>query len=91
MPVAATVTDYRSPIMLAPQSGQTKLRIAEIKLELVFVTTANEAISVSPFFAVVLHRRMHRILSEGSQARSREGAPGAGAAAPRVGFKCKSN
>jgi|GEM_PF-4506463 len=33
--------------MLAPQSGQTKLRIAEIKLELVFVTTTCEAIMPS--------------------------------------------
>ena len=30
--------------MLAPQSGQMRLRIAEIKLELVFVTKATEAI-----------------------------------------------
>ena len=30
--------------MLAPQSGQTKLRIAEIKLVFGFVTTAIEAI-----------------------------------------------
>jgi hypothetical protein len=30
--------------MLAPQSGQTRLRIAEIKIEFGFVTTASEAI-----------------------------------------------
>jgi hypothetical protein len=30
--------------MLAPQSGQTRLRIAEIKLELVFVAKATDAI-----------------------------------------------
>jgi len=34
--------------MLAPQSGQTRLRIAEIKLELLFVTTASEAIKSLP-------------------------------------------
>jgi len=36
--------------MPAPQSGQTRLRIAEIKLLLVFLTTANEAIMPLPFF-----------------------------------------
>jgi hypothetical protein len=35
--------------MPAPQSGQTRLRIAEIKLVLVFLTTANEAIMSLPF------------------------------------------
>jgi hypothetical protein len=51
--------------MLAPQSGQTKLRIAEIKLELVFVTTASEAIMSLPAVGV-LHRRMHRNLKHGA-------------------------
>src|SRR6202035_2645459 len=46
--------------MLAPQSGQIRLRIAEIKLELVFVTTASEAIMSLPVVAV-LHRRMHNL------------------------------
>ena len=39
--------------MLAPHSGQTKLRIAEIKLEFGFVTTATEAMMcllVGPLF-----------------------------------------
>jgi len=36
--------------MPAPQSGQTRLRIAEIKLMSVFLTTANEAILFFPFF-----------------------------------------
>jgi hypothetical protein len=31
--------------MRAPQSGQIKLRIAEINLELVFITPASEAIT----------------------------------------------
>ena len=35
--------------MLAPQSGQIRLRIAEMKLEVVFVTTASEAIMFSLF------------------------------------------
>jgi hypothetical protein len=35
--------------MLAPQSGQTRLRIADIKLMLAFLTTANEAIIFLPF------------------------------------------
>jgi len=39
--------------MLAPQSGQTRLRIAEIKLELLFVTTTSEAIKCLPTVAVV--------------------------------------
>jgi hypothetical protein len=34
--------------MLAPQSGQTRLRIAEIKLKSVFVTTEIEAIMSLP-------------------------------------------
>jgi len=41
--------------MLAPQSGQTRLRIAEIKLEFLFVTRASEAIMFLPavrFFTV---------------------------------------
>jgi hypothetical protein len=36
--------------MLAPQSGQTRLRIAEMKLMLAFLTTVNEAIVSLPFF-----------------------------------------
>jgi len=39
--------------MLAPQSGQTKLRIVEIKLMLLVPTSTNEAITVSPFVAAV--------------------------------------
>src|SRR6266581_4644608 len=76
--------------MLAPLSGQTRLRIAEIKLMLVFLTTANEAIMSLPV-AAVLHRRMHRTLSAGPQARFGEGARWTGAAAPRFGFKSESN
>ena len=67
--------------MLAPQSGQIRLRIAEIKLELVSVTTASEAITSLPVVAV-LHRRMHRTLSAGPQARFGEGCPVDRAAAP---------
>ena len=54
--------------MLAPQSGQTRLRIAEIKLVLVFLTAANEAIIFSPFCGG-LSRRMPRTLSAGPQER----------------------
>jgi len=35
--------------MLAPQRGQTRLRIAEIKLMLMFLATVNEAIISLPF------------------------------------------
>ncbi len=59
--------------MLVPQRGQTRLRTAEIKLELLFVTTANAAIISLPVVAV-LHRRMHRTLSMGPQERFGEGA-----------------
>ena len=55
--------------MPAPQSGQTRLRIAEIKVMLLFLTTANEAIMSLPI-AVVLHHRMHRTLSAGPQERN---------------------
>jgi hypothetical protein len=48
--------------MLAPQSGQTRLRIAEIKLEFGFVTTASEAMMSLPT-TTVLRRRKHRTLS----------------------------
>ena len=54
--------------MLAPQSGQTRLRIAEIKLKLVFVTAANEAI-ISLSVVPVLNHRMHRTLSAAPQER----------------------
>jgi len=47
--------------MLAPQRGQTRLRIAEIKLGLVLVT-ANETIMYLLVVAV-LHHRMHRTLA----------------------------
>ena len=76
--------------MLASQSGQTKLRIAEVKLLLLFLTTANNAIMSLPVVAV-LHHRMHRTLSAGPQARFGEGARWTGAAAPRFGFKSESN
>ena len=57
---------------------------------LVFLTTANEAIMFLPL-AEVLHRRVHRTLSAGPQARFGESARWIGAAAPRFGFKRKSN
>jgi hypothetical protein len=63
----------RNSIMLDPQSGQTRLRIAEIKLELAVVTTASEAIMSLPVVAV-LHRRMHRTLSAGPQEPFADGA-----------------
>jgi hypothetical protein len=47
--------------MLAPQSGQIRLRIAEMKLKLVFVTTASEAI-MSLLVVAVLHRWNSQIL-----------------------------
>jgi hypothetical protein len=51
--------------MLAPQSGQIRLRIEEIKLGLVLIS-ANETIMYLPVVAV-LHRCRQRILSEGPQ------------------------
>ena len=72
--------------MLPPQNGQTRLRIAEIKLELVFVTTANEAIMSLPVAAIV-DRRMHRTLSVGPRAGFGENTRWTGATAPRFGFK----
>jgi hypothetical protein len=39
--------------MLAPQSGQMRLRIAEIKFELAFVTKATEAIMSLLFWQFV--------------------------------------
>ena len=51
--------------MLAPQSEQTRLRIAEIKLMLVSLATANEAIMSLPV-AAVLHHRMAQNLKRGA-------------------------
>jgi len=51
--------------MLAPQSGQTRLRIVEIKLMLVFLTTANEPI-LSLLFCSGSSPRMHRTLGRGA-------------------------
>jgi hypothetical protein len=56
---------HRNTIMLAPQSGQTRLRIAEIKLMLLFPATANEAIMFLPVMAV-LHRRIAQNLQRGA-------------------------
>jgi hypothetical protein len=81
---------HRNSIMLAPQSGQTRLRIAEIKLESVYVTTASEAIMSLPVVAL-LHRRCTEPLSAGPQPRFGEGARWIEAAASRFGFKRKSN
>ena len=38
--------------MLAPQRGQTRLRMAEMKLEVAFVTSVGEAIESLPAVAV---------------------------------------
>jgi hypothetical protein len=76
--------------MPAPQRGQTRLRIAEIKLEFLFATTASEATMSLPAEAVS-HRRMYRTLSAGTQECFGEGAQRVRAAAPRFGFKLKSN
>ena len=74
--------------MLAPQSGQIRFRIAEIKFMLVFLTTANEAIMSLLFCAGS---------SPPNAQNLKRGAAGAfgghwiGAAASRFGFKRKSN
>jgi hypothetical protein len=60
--------------MLAPQSGQTRLHIAEIKLMLVFLTTANEAIMSLPFLRRFFTAGMHRTLGAEPQERIGEGA-----------------
>jgi len=75
--------------MLAPQSGQTRLRIAEIRLELLFVTTASEAIQSLPVVAV-LYRRVHRTLS-GAASAFGDGCPLDRAAALCFGLKDESN
>ena len=70
--------------MLAPQSGQTKLRTAEIKLMLVFPNATNEAIIPLPFrwfFTAEMHRTIN-----GDRRRGSGRAPVEGAAAPRFGF-----
>jgi hypothetical protein len=53
----------RNPIMPAPQSGQTKLRIAEIKLMPVLQRRQTQ-----PYY-LSLPRRMHRTLSAEPQER----------------------
>ena len=74
--------------MLAPQSGQTRLRMAEIKLELLFVTTESEAIRSLPAVAV-LHRRMHRTVS-GAAGAFRGGVPWIGLRPLASDVKCES-
>jgi hypothetical protein len=74
--------------MLAPQSGQTRLRIAEIKPMLVFLTTANEAI-------------ISLLCGDSSPPNAQNLMRGAGGAfwggrrwtvpRPRFGFKSESN
>src|SRR4051812_4178057 len=54
--------------MLAPQSGQTRLRIAEINPMLVLLTEAVEVIVVSPFCDGSLSQ-LHENSCEGSQAQ----------------------
>ena len=73
--------------MLAPQSGQIRLRIAEIKLKSVFVTTEIEAIRSLPVVAV-LHRRMHKTVS-GAASAFAEGQFKR-AAASRFGYQSES-
>ena len=63
--------------------------MAEIKLELLFVTTASEAIKSLPAVAI-LHRRMHRTLS-GAASAFGDGCPLDRTAAPCLGFKHESN
>lgn len=75
--------------MLAPQRGQTRLRIAEIKVEVAFATTESEAIKSLPI-AAILHRRMHRTVSGAASAFGEEYSLDR-AAAPCFGFKGKSN
>jgi hypothetical protein len=65
--------------MLAPQSGQTRLRIAEIKFEFGFVTKTSEAIMSLPTMTA-LHRRKHKTLS-GAAGASGESACWIGVAA----------
>jgi hypothetical protein len=63
--------------------------MAEMKLEILFVTTASEAIKSLPAVAI-LHRRMHRILSGAASAFGEECSLDR-AAAPCFGFKHESN
>ena len=63
--------------MPAPQSGQTRLRIAEIKLVLVFLTTANEAIMSLPFLRRFFTADAQN-LKRGAAGAFEEGAQGQG-------------
>jgi hypothetical protein len=76
--------------MLAPQSGQTRLRIAEIKLMLLFLTTANEAIMSLPFCGGSSPPNAQNLKREAAGAFW-GGRPVDRTAAPRFGFKRKSN
>ncbi len=66
--------------MLAPQSGQTRLRIAEIKVVLLFL---NKAIMSLPV-VVVFYHRMHRTLGVGTAGAYLGGRSLERSAAPRV-------
>lgn len=73
--------------MLAPQSGQTRLRIAEIKLVSMFLATVYEAIMSLPVVAIFTDECT--TLSVGPQERFEAGAQWIRAAAPGVRYRHK--
>jgi hypothetical protein len=76
--------------MLAPQSGQIRLRIAEIKLIWALLTTANDAMLSLPSCGGSSPPNPQN-LKHGPQGRFGEGAHWMEAAAHCFGFKRKSN
>jgi len=77
--------------MLAPHSGQTRLRIAEIKLMLVFLTTANETMMALPFLGGDSSPPNAQNLKRAAAGAFWGGRRGQGPAAPRFGFTRESN
>jgi hypothetical protein len=85
-PVAATVTETSKPDHPCSAERTDQVTYSGDQTHVGVSNYGKRSHNVSPFFATVLHRQMHRTVSAGPQARFGEGA-GIGAAAPRFGYK----
>src|SRR5258708_27955538 len=90
-PVAATATETSQPHHACSAERTDQVTYSRDQAHVGVSNYGKRSHNVSPFFAAVLHRRMHRTLSAGPQARFGEGRRWTGVAAPRFGFKRKSN
>src|SRR5713226_8717314 len=73
-PVAATVTETSKPHHACSAERTDQVTYSRDQAHVGVSNYGKRSHNVSPFFAAVLHRRMHRTLSAGPQARFGEGA-----------------